>query len=91
MTKRPIGDANTVFGFYPNRNVDVSLNELLRIMRINNVDKALTIFLARANPNYPELSRAEVNKYLEDRFSKAWVRFIQVTLGSRLDLKVWLQ
>lgn len=54
MSKRSIVDANTVFGFYPRREVDASLNELLRIMDLNGVNMALTISLKGAFYSYEE-------------------------------------
>lgn len=54
MSKRLVIDANTVFGFYPKRKVEVSLNELLRIMNLNRVDKALTVSLKGAFYSYEE-------------------------------------
>lgn len=47
-------DANTVFGSYPKRRVDASLNGLLKIMAENNVDKALTVSLRGAFYSYGE-------------------------------------
>ncbi len=54
MSKRLIVDANTVFGFYPKRKVEVSLSELLRTMNLNRVDKALTVSLKGAFYSYEE-------------------------------------
>lgn len=36
-------DANTIFGFWPTRKVDISLDRLLSVMKTYKIDKALTI------------------------------------------------
>lgn len=40
---REIIDANTLFGFWPMRKVDMSLENLLRIMKDHSVEKALSL------------------------------------------------
>ena len=52
--KRRIVDANTVFGAYPKRKTDVSLKNLLKIMDVNRVEKALTTSLKGAFYSYEE-------------------------------------
>ncbi|MEM3389594.1 MAG: amidohydrolase family protein [Thermoproteota archaeon] len=52
--KRLIVDVNTVFGTYPKRKTNVSLKNLLRMMDLNGVEKALTASLKGAFYSYEE-------------------------------------
>jgi len=67
--KKMIVDANTVFGSYPKRKVDVSLENLLKTMDLNGVEKALTASLKGAFYSYEEgnketLKACDMNKRL---------------------------
>lgn len=47
-------DANTVFGFFPKRDVDCSLEKLMRLLDKYHVSKALTVSLKAAFYDYAE-------------------------------------
>ena len=47
-------DANTVFGFFPKRDVDCSFEKLMRLLDKYHVSKALTVSLKAAFYDYAE-------------------------------------
>jgi len=49
-----IADINTVFGFFPKRNVDCSLKKLIALLEKHHISKALTISLKAAFYDYVE-------------------------------------
>ncbi|MCX7918262.1 MAG: amidohydrolase family protein [bacterium] len=67
-------DGNTFFGFYPKRNLDTSVTQLLNMMKKNNISRAITISLQSIHYDYrlgnqETIEVAQANPNLTPAFS----------------------